>query len=155
MAVIRDIMIKNPITLSPDDTVLEAARQMRESAVGAVLVVDNGRLAGLFSERDLLRSVVAPQRDPSATRLGNVCTKEVVAIEANQTLKGVLAIFRAGKFRHLPVVENGKPVGILSTRDFLDYLVVGLDRYIEDLRYRHELTEGVDPYDHLGGSYGR
>jgi CBS domain-containing protein len=155
MTVIRDIMIKDPIALSPDETVLEASVKMREKAIGTVLVVDHGRLVGLFSERDLLRSVIAVKRDPSTTRLGSVCTKEVVAIEADQGLKGVLAIFRAGRFRHLPVVENGKPVGILSTRDFLDFLVGGLERYIEEKGYRRELAEGVDPYDHLGGSYGQ
>jgi CBS domain-containing protein len=155
MTVIRDIMVKDAITLDPGATAFEAAVTMRKNGIGAILVVDQERLVGLFSERDVIRSVVAAGRDPRTTRLGDVCTKEVVAIEANQTLKGVLAIFRAGKFRHLPVVENGKPVGILSIRDFLDFLVTGLDRYIEDLRYRRDLAEGVDPYDHLGGSYDR
>jgi CBS domain-containing protein len=155
MTVIRDIMVKETVKLGPNATVHEAAVKMRKDGVGAVLVVDQDRLVGLFSERDLLCSVVAAERDPRTTRVGDVCTKDVVAIEANQALKGVLAIFRAGKFRHLPVVENGRPVGILSTRDFLDFLVTGLDRYIEDMRYHRDLAEGIDPYDHLGGSYDR
>lgn len=56
--------------------------------------------------------------------------------------------------RHLPVTENGKPVGILSSRDFLAYVAGGLERIIDKLDYEETLGEGVDPYDHLGGSYG-
>jgi CBS domain-containing protein len=70
-------------------------------------------------------------------------------------LKGVLQVLRQKKFRHLPVVRSGKPVGILSTRDFFEYLVDGLERYIDELKYKRDLAAGVDPYDHLGGAYGR
>lgn len=54
-----------------------------------------------------------------------------------------------------PVTENGKAVGILSTRDFLAFLVEGLERYIDERKYSQEIAEGADPYDHLGGAYGK
>jgi len=57
--------------------------------------------------------------------------------------------------RHLPVTENGKPVGILSSRDFLAYVAQGLERVIDELGYEQALREGEDPYDHIGGSYGK
>jgi CBS domain-containing protein len=87
--------------------------------------------------------------------VGQVCTATLATIDVNEPLKRVLEIFRQGRFRHLPVLEQGKPLGILSTRDFLAYVVDGLDRYITEKRYRSDLADGIDPYDHLGGSYGR
>jgi CBS domain-containing protein len=93
--------------------------------------------------------------DPKAIKVGDVATTDVVSVDVAQPLKQVLAIFRRKRFRHLPVTRDGKPVGILSTRDFLDYLVEGLERYIERSRYDRDIAEGSDPYDHFGGSYGR
>ena len=154
MTAIRTLMVKDMITVESGDSVLEAADRMRRNRVGAVLIIDRDVLVGMFSERDLMNRVVAQRRDPRTTKVGDVATREVVAIEVDRPLKDVLDVFRAGRFRHLPVLEKGKPVGILSTRDFLDFLVEGLERYIDDLRYRRELAVGVDPYDHLGGSYG-
>jgi CBS domain-containing protein len=155
MAAIAELMVTEMITARPDEKVSEVARRMSGNKVGAVLVVEGDRLQGLFSERDLLTRVVAAGRSLDSTPVGEVTTREVVTIEADAPVKNVLDIFRDGKFRHLPVVKGGKPVGILSTRDFLDFLVGGLEHYIDQLRYKRELAEGVDPYDHVGGSYAR
>lgn len=155
MTAIRNLMVKDMVRVGPDDTILKAASRMRRNRVGAVLIVDQDELVGLFSERDLVSRIVAEQRDPRTTKVRDVGSRQLVTIDVNQPLKDVLDIFRAGRFRHLPVLEKGKPIGILSTRDFLEFLVDGLERYIDELKYRRELTEGVDPYDHLGGSYGR
>ena len=155
MSRIRELMVTNMITATPYESVLEAVRRMSTNRVGAVLVVDKGALWGLCSERDLVTRVVEQQRDPAHTDIGEVATRDLVTIDVEAPVKAVLEIFRVRKFRHLPVVHDGKPVGILSTRDFFEYLVEGLERYIDDLTYRRDLAAGVDPYDHLGGSYGR
>jgi CBS domain-containing protein len=155
MAYIDALMITQMITADPDEAVSDVAGRMATNQIGAVLVVKDGSLCGVFSERDLLVRVVAEGRDPKTTRLGQVATTDLVTIEPHTHVRAVLEIFREKKLRHVPVVENGKPVGILSTRDFLDYLIGGLESYIDDLRYKRELAEGVDPYDHIGGSYGR
>ena len=155
MTAIRTLMAKDMVTIEPDATVLEAATRMRANRVGAILIVERNAFVGLFSERDLVNRVVAQGRDPQLTKVGEVGTRDVEAIEVDQPLRNVLDVFRAGRFRHLPVLENGKPVGILSTRDFLAFLVDGLERHIDDLTYRRELAKGIDPYDHLGGSYDR
>ena len=155
MTAIRTLMAKDMVAIEPGATVREAATRMRGNRVGAILIVERGVLSGLFSERDLVNRVVARGRDPRTTKVEEVGTRDVVAIDIEQPLRDVLDVFRAGRFRHLPVLENGKPVGILSTRDFLAFLVDGLEHRIEDLKYRHELAEGFDPYDHLGGSYDR
>ncbi|HVN83895.1 MAG TPA: CBS domain-containing protein [Candidatus Binatia bacterium] len=155
MAKIRELMVTETITATSNESVAEAAQRMSSNRVGAVLVVDRGVLRGLLSERDVLTRVVAEGRDPRETRVGDVATRVVVTIDVNAPLRSVLGLFREKKFRHLPVLEAGKPVGILSTRDFLDYLVDGLERFIDDATYRRELAQGVDPYDHFGGSYGK
>jgi CBS domain-containing protein len=155
MAGIQELMVTEMVTATPFETVADVANRMSRNKVGAVLIVHNGSLWGLFSERDLLTRVVQKARDPRTTDVGEVATRDVVTVDVAAPLKGVLAIFRQERFRHLPVMRAGKPVGILSTRDFLEFLVEGLERYIDDLKYKRDLAQGLDPYDHLGGSYGR
>lgn len=155
MAGIEALMETELITASPNESVADVAERMGRNKVGAVLVLRDGALHGLFSERDLLNRVIAKRLDPKATPVGDVATADVVTIDVAQPLKQVLATFRRKKFRHLPVTRDGQPVGILSTRDFLEYLVEGLERYIERSRYDRDIAEGNDPYDHFGGAYGR
>ena len=155
MATIEALMVTEMVTAKPSESVADVAHRMCQNNVGAVLIVENDKLKGLFSERDLLMRVVGQDRNPQATKVDEVATKKLVTIDITAPLKSVLQVFREKRFRHLPVVRDGKPVGILSTRDFHEYLVEGLERYIDDLKYKHDLDEGLDPYDHLGGSYGK
>ena len=155
MPSIEGLMATDMISAAPDETVAEVAKRMSRNHIGAMLVVENGAISGLFTERDLLDRVTARNRNPKETRVAEVATREVVTVDASQPVQEVLALFRAKKFRHLPVTKGGKLVGILSTRDLLAYSVEVLERYIIELKYNRELAEGVDPYDHFGGSYGR
>ena len=155
MADIRSLMHRDMITATPDENIAIVAARMHQNGVGAVLVVDGGRLTGVFSERDLLDRVIAAHRHPAGTQISDVATREVVTVDVDRSVKDVLAIFRKGRFRHLPVVEDGRPVGILSVRDLLEYLVDGFERYIDDLKYKKAIAEDIDPYDHIGGAYGR
>jgi CBS domain-containing protein len=155
MAGIETLMVTDMVTATADETVAEVARRMNRNRVGAILIVEHNILRGLFSERDLLTRVLEGGRDPRTTRVGDVATRDVCTIDAGAPLRDVLAVFREKKFRHLPVVRGTTPVGILSTRDFLEYLVEGLEHYIDQLKYKREVAEGIDPYDHVGGSYGR
>ena len=154
MAGIATLMATDTITATPEETVALVARRMSANKIGAVLVITEGdQLSGLFSERDLLIRVTAEGRDPDTTRVGEVATRAVETIDVDAPLKAVLALFRQRRFRHVPVIRNGKPVGILSTRDFLEYLVDGFEHYIDAFRYNRALAEGTDPYDHFGGQY--
>jgi len=155
MADIRSLMHRDMITATADENVAVVARRMHDNGVGAVLVVEGDRLAGIFSERDLLDRVIAAHRHPAGTQMSDVATREVKTVDVEQPVKDVLAVFRQGRFRHLPVVEDGRPVGIVSVRDLLEFLVGGFERYIDDLKYQNAIAQDVDPYDHLGGSYGR
>jgi CBS domain-containing protein len=155
MAEIAELMVTDMITALPYDTVAEAVKRMCANKVGAILVVERGELCGLFSERDLLTRVVETHRDPQLLDVGSVATPDPITVDVGASVKAVLRVFREHKFRHLPVLRDGRPVGILSTRDFLDFLVEGLERHIDALMYQHDLASGHDPYDHLGGAYGR
>jgi CBS domain-containing protein len=155
MSMIETLMATEMISADRDEHVLEVAGRMARNRVGAVLVLDGDQLVGIFSERDLLMRVIGERRELSRTRVGEVATPDVVTIDAEQPLRSVVETFRTHRFRHLPVIRGGRPVGILSTRDFLAYVVDGLEGYVEKARYNQELAAGSDPYDHIGGSYGR
>jgi CBS domain-containing protein len=128
---------------------------MRESKVGAVLVVDGGRLAGIFSERDLATRVVAAGKSPDSTSVGEVASQPVVSVALGTSLRECAEKLRGKGVRHLPVLSDGKPVGILSARDFFEAVAGGFEVLIERARYDEKLRDNVDPYDHVGGSYGR
>jgi CBS domain-containing protein len=155
MSTIETLMTTEMISAAPDESVLAVTDRMARNRIGAVLVLDGARLSGIFSERDLLTRVICEHRDLSTTRVGEVATRDVVTIDAEQPVRSVVETFRGCRFRHLPVVRGGRAVGILSTRDFLAFVVDGLEGYVEKARYNQELASGTDPYDHIGGSYGR
>ena len=148
-------MVTEMISATPDESVLKVADLMARNRIGAGLVLDGARRAGIFSERDLLTRVIGEGRDLSTTRVGEVATLDMVTIDAEQPVRSAVETFRARRFRHLPVVRAGRAVGILSTRDFLAFVVAGLEDYVEKARYDQEPAAGTGPYDHIGGSYGR
>jgi CBS domain-containing protein len=149
------LMKSEPVGIEAAASVTEAARRMREAKVGALLVLERGALVGVFSERDLARRVVAEGRDPARTPVGEVASRPVISVESGTSLRECAETLRARGVRHLPVLEGGKPAGMLSARDFFDALAGGFEGLIERARYSEVLRENVDPYDHLGGSYGR
>lgn len=154
MAVIDSLMKTELVTAAADETVAHAAYAMARNGVGAVLVIEGDKLAGVLSERDVLTRVVGEGRDPGAAKVAEVATTDVVSVDVGASVRECAEILRDRNIRHLPVLRDGRPVGILSTRDFLAYVVGGLERLVEQSRYESRLAEGEDPYDHLGGSYG-
>jgi CBS domain-containing protein len=109
---------QKPLTLGPEASVLEACRAMRARRVGAVLVAGpDGRLAGIFTGRDAVCRVLAEGLDPAATRLDAVMTRDPDTIGGRCTAIELLRRMQDGGYRHLPVVEAGKPVGIVSRGD--------------------------------------
>jgi CBS domain-containing protein len=115
-AIIED---QEPVTAPATITVSEAARLMKERGVGAAMVVDEGKLVGLFTERDALYRVVAQGLDPNSTRLSEVMTGNPRTIHPDKPFAHALQIMHQGGFRHVPVVEDDKPVGMVSARDAL------------------------------------
>jgi CBS domain-containing protein len=108
------------VVAAPHTTVAEAARLMKEGKVGAVLVVEEGRLVGIFTERDALFRVIAPGLDPAKTELRGVMTRDPTTVAPDETFGYALLLMHEKGFRHTPVVENGRPVGVVSARHALD-----------------------------------
>ena len=100
-------------------TVFEAARAMVERNIGAVPVLRDGLLVGIFSERDLMKRVVVEARDPRATRVEEVMTEDPLTVRPDESLETCLLLMRRHGFRHLPVCEGKELKGIVSLRDIL------------------------------------
>lgn len=104
-------------SLPPTATVLDAAKLMNERRIGAVLVIERERLHGIFTERDVLTRIVAAQRDPATTRLAEVMTTAIVCAERQTTCNEASHVMREKHIRHIPVVENGRAIGMISLGD--------------------------------------
>lgn len=108
------------VVAAPHTTVAEAAKLMKKGRVGAVLVVQKGRLVGIFTERDALFRVIAPDLDPAGTELREVMTRDPTTVAPDETFGYALLLMHEKGFRHAPVVENGRPIGVVSVRHALD-----------------------------------
>ncbi len=110
---------QNPLMLPPEASVLAAARHMRERRVGAVLVTDrNASLLGIFTGRDAVDRMLAEGKDPAATTLADVMTPNPEAMAPHHTAIEALRLMQDARCRHLPIVHEGRVVGIVSRGDF-------------------------------------
>jgi CBS domain-containing protein len=136
---VRDIIEgQQPVMARSDTTVGEAARLMKQHRVGALLVVDNERLSGIFTERDALFRVVAEGCDPGRTSLSDVMTRNPRTITPDRPFGHALHLMNEGAFHHLPVVEDGRPLGVVSARDALG---PDLQQFARDLETRVHIGE--------------
>ena len=106
------------VALLPADRVRDAARLMKHRRVGAVLIVDDRKLVGIFTERDLVYRIVADGLDPDLTTLGQVMTANPDTIDASADTMSALKMMQDNGYRHLPVLTDGNLVDIVSRRDF-------------------------------------
>ena len=134
-AIIED---QRPVTANSDITVEAAAQLMKRHRIGAILIVEHDRLAGIFTERDALFRVIAEGRDPKATRVAEVMTPNPRTIEADRPFGHALHLMYEGGFRHVPVVEGARPIGMVSARDALG---PDLQQFISDLDTRTHIGE--------------
>jgi CBS domain-containing protein len=96
---------------------MEAARVMREADVGPVLVVDDGRVAGILTDRDIVVRAIADGRDPQSTPVREACSADLVTLSPDQDIDDAARLMREHDVRRLPVVQDGRPVGILALGD--------------------------------------
>src|SRR5258706_10632707 len=127
-----------PVTATSELTVAQAARLMKEKRIGALLVLDGARLAGIFTERDALFRVIAEGRDPAKTQLQEVMTANPRTITPDRPFGHALHMMHEGGFRHVPVVEGGAPLGVVSARDALG---PELEAFIGELDKREHIFE--------------
>lgn len=120
---ISDLALRAPILVDASDTVAAAVEAMNDHHIGCVLVQRQGRLVGIFTERDVLTRVVF-RLDGHAVQVGAVMTRDPETLEATETLAFALNKMSVAGYRHIPIVDaEDHPVGVLSVRDIVDYLV--------------------------------
>jgi len=108
------------VTAAPQASIYEVARLMLEHDVGAIAVVEDGSLTGIFTERDAVFRVIAQDCDVHAVSVSKVMTPQPVTVDPEVSLGRAMMLMQSRGFRHLPVVEDGKLIGMVSARDALD-----------------------------------
>jgi CBS domain-containing protein len=141
---VRNVMERRRLVLAePDTSVAEAARLMAANKVGAVMVVEGRRLVGIFTERDAVVRVIAQQRDAETTRLAEVMTPSPVTVAPRESFGYALILMYENGFRHVPVVEDGVPVGMVSARNALD---PDLEEFESEARRRKAIRRDASPH---------
>ncbi len=114
---VQQHMTREVITCSEDDSVALATKKMAEFNIGSIIVIRDKKPKGIFTERDLVRRVVALGKDPSKVRISDVMTRELITIDAEESIGGAYHIFVKRNVRHAPVVKSGHLLGIVSQKD--------------------------------------
>ena len=129
-------------TVDRTATVSQAVREMNDKGVGALLVMDGSQIAGIFTERDVLRRVVDADRDPALTKVAAVMTRNPATIQMSAHISEAMNLMTDRRFRHLPVVEGGSVVGMLSIGDILRWLTMQQE---DEIRHMSDYITGQGP----------
>jgi CBS domain-containing protein len=140
MKTVRDLLDDKGyeiFSLAPDDTVYDAIELMAERGVGALLVLDGAKLVGIVSERDYARKVILQGRRSQDTPVSDIMTTKVICVSQERTVDECMALMTDRRIRHLPVIEGGEVIGVISIGDVVravirekQFLIEQLERYI-------------------------
>jgi CBS domain-containing protein len=136
MATVAQLLASKPRALyavEPDQPVLEAIKRMAEHSIGALLVMQGTKLAGIVSERDYARKVILMGRSSSDTPVSQIMTASVITVTPGQSAQECMALMTNHRCRHLPVVERGEVIGMLSIGDLVRAVLEEQQRAISDL----------------------
>jgi CBS domain-containing protein len=122
-------------SLKPQDSVFEALRRLADHDVGAMMVLDGGRLVGVFSERDYTRKIALVGKSSKDTAVKDIMTANVFTVSPSTRTKDCLALMGQKKIRHLPVVDDGKVVGMISIRDIMNDIIADHELTISYLQH--------------------
>jgi CBS domain-containing protein len=114
---VEELMTPNPVTLEETASVLDAARAMRDKDIGVVVIVGNGEVRGILTDRDIVVRVVAEGRDPQSTRVGEFASRDLVTVSPDEPADEALRLMRERSIRRVVVTKSGRAVGILSLGD--------------------------------------
>jgi CBS domain-containing protein len=126
---VREAMVTSPVTIEPSAQVFEAARLMRDKQIGSVIVVENGKVLGIATERDLIRRVMATNRDPKKVKISEVMTAPVISISPNEDVIEAAQLMSKKGVRRLVVVDKEMLIGVITTND----LSKNMTRAVEEL----------------------
>jgi signal-transduction protein with cAMP-binding, CBS, and nucleotidyltransferase domain len=134
---VRDTLARKPNQLwsvEPDASVYSAIELMAQAGVGALVVLHDGSLLGILSERDYARKVILVGRSSRATRVGGIMTTNVIVVSPDANLQNCMKLMTQHKIRHLPVVDEGRVVGMVSIGDVVREIIVQQDHALDELR---------------------
>jgi CBS domain-containing protein len=114
---IREVMSSNPVTVPAKTPIADVARTMRDSDIGDVIVLDDGDICGIVTDRDVTIRGIAEGRDPNSTPVKQICSQELISITPDDGVDRAVQLMREKAVRRIPVIEGGKPVGIVSIGD--------------------------------------
>jgi CBS domain-containing protein len=117
--VVRELMSHDPVSLRSDAPIIDAAKVMQAADVGNVMVNDGEGICGIVTDRDVVVRAIAEGRDPANTPLSEICSQELATVSPDTPIETAVDLMRQKAIRRLPVVENGKPVGIVSIGDLV------------------------------------
>ncbi|MBY0463329.1 MAG: CBS domain-containing protein [Burkholderiales bacterium] len=120
-------------SVSPDETVFNALQLLAQHEVGALMVMQDGKLVGVVSERDYTRKVALQGKNSKETTVASIMTSQVQTVSPSTGTRACMALMREKKFRHLPVVDGDKVLGMISIRDIMDDIIDDNERTISDL----------------------
>ena len=127
---------------APDDSVYEAIKLLSDKSIGALPVVKDNKLVGIISERDYARKVILEGKSSKSTPLSEIMTEHVITVGPEHTIEGCLGLMTENKIRHLPVVEEGKVVGVISIGDLVNAIIKDQKFVIGQLENYIQQAEG-------------
>ena len=140
---LKELLAARPAAVhaaAPGDSVYSALQRMADHGIGFLVVLDGDRLAGVLSERDYARKVILRDRASKDTPVRDVMTKDVVTVTPDHSIPQCMSLMSAHGIRHLPIVERGKVIGVLSVRDLLKAVVEHHERCIRELEVERMTT---------------
>ena len=138
MKTVSDLLKARPreiITIRPEQSVLEAIKVLASEDIGAAIVMTGDRLAGIFSERDYTRKVILKGRSSDTPRVEEIMTSTVLVVSPRTKTRECMALMTEKNIRHLPVVEDGRVIGMISIRDIVSDIIADQDFTIEQLEH--------------------
>ena len=119
--------------IAPESMVIDAIKLMSEAGIGALLVLEDGNLVGIISERDYTRKVILQNRSSLNTPVKDIMTSKVLYMMPEQTVEECMVLMSKHRIRHMPIMENGKPIGVLSIKDAMNHIISEKDFIINQL----------------------
>lgn len=123
-SIVKGVMSKPVTTVSKDHSVHKTVKTMSKKSIGCVVVMDEGKPVGMATERDILQRVVAESRNPSEVKMEEIMSKPLITINANMPIVEAIRVMQKNNVRHLPIMEGGELIGIVTQRDLLRALAL-------------------------------